>query len=130
MNLKKNIICSKKIIIFLFMVLCYITSYSSPVSQNINRKKEVEKVFIKEEKIFNSFKDYLDVKKIDTNIYFYENNSEIQFVPNKIKNLFINGKYKENLEFYIDQKIFKFYNIATDITRSMRNWKFWLVKRN
>lgn len=121
MNLKKNIICSKKIIIFLFMILCYITSYSSPVSQNINRKKEVEKVFIKEEKIFNSFKYYLDVKKTDTNIYFYENNSEIQFVPNKIKNLFINGKYKENLEFYIDQKIFKFYNIATDITRSMRN---------
>ena len=121
MNLKKNIVCSKKIIIFFFMILCYITSYSSPVSQNIDRKKEVEKVFIKEEKIFNSFRYYLDVKKADSNIYFYEDNNELQFVSNKIKNLFINKKCKDDLELYFDQIIFNFYNIATDITRSMRN---------
>ena len=48
MNFKKNILYSKKFILFLFMILSCAVSYAEPVSSSNILKKETEKTYIVE----------------------------------------------------------------------------------
>ena len=121
MNFKKNILYFKKFILFLFMMLSYAVSYSAPFSNSSEIKKETEKTFIIKTEPHNPVEYYIAAGKTDTAVHFYENKSELLIIPQKIKDFFVEEEYAEYIKPYAESLLSDLYDIATDITRSMRN---------
>ena len=94
MNFKKNILYSKKFIIFLFMIFSYAVSYSAPFSNSSEIKKETEKTFIIKTEPHNPVEYYIAAGKTDTAVHFYENKSELLIIPQKIKDFLL----KKNMQ--------------------------------
>lgn len=121
MNFKKNILYSKKFIIFLFMMISYIVSYSTPISNIQEIKKETENNFIIENNNDSFNKYYIVISKNNSIIHFYEDKHENTFVSPKIKDIFIQKDFEEYFNIIFKNITHSFYLIATDITRSMRD---------
>lgn len=119
MKLKKNLLKSKKFLIFLFMIFSYIISYSAPSYSTT--KEDIKKNFILEKNSYDSIKYYVVAEKVNTIIYFNENRCETDYIPLKIKDIFINKDCSNDKKIYFKPTTLKLYDIATDITRSMRN---------
>lgn len=121
MNFKKNILYSKKFILFLFMILSYAVSYSEPVSSSDILKKETEKTYLVETNSHNLSEYYIAAEKSNTVIHYYEDKHESSFVSPKIKDFFIEKECEEYFNLIFKNPVHSFYIIATDITRSMRD---------
>ena len=121
MNFKKNILYSKKFILFLFMILFYAVSYAEPVSSSNILKKEAEKTYLVETNSHNLSEYYIAAEKNNTIIHYYEDKHESSFVSPKIKDFFIEKECEEYFNLIFKNPVHSFYIIATDITRSMRD---------
>lgn len=121
MNFKKNILYSKKFILFLFMILSYVVSYAEPVSSSNILKKEAEKTYLVETNSHNLSEYYIAAEKNNTIIHYYEDKHESSFVSPKIKDFFIEKECEEYFNLIFKNSVHSFYIIATDITRSMRD---------
>lgn len=120
--IKNNILFTKKFIVFLCMILSYVVSYSAPeISSDIRIKKETEQNFLIETLSKNPIEYYIIQAKSDTQIEFYENKNDVHIVSAKIKDFFITEEYFEYSLPHNKNFVSKYYNIATDTTRSMRN---------
>lgn len=119
MKFKKNLLNSKKFLIFLFMIFSYVISYSTP---NYSTPKEKTKQnFILEKNSYDSIKYYVVAEKVNTIIYFNENRCETDYIPLKVKDIFLNKDCNNKTKINFKPVTLKLYDIATDITRSMRN---------
>lgn len=123
----------KKLIIFLYMLVCCTFSYSSSVDNNENYLKEknllINSVISLEEK--ESFISELTAH--NPAAYYIvagRNNSfqpcdikqnENQCISEKVKEISDEEKYSENIDFSDEEIILFSYDIATDINRSLRN---------
>lgn len=121
MNFKKNILYSKKFIIFLFMILSYAVSYAEPVSNFNAGKKDTEKTYIAETNSHNLSEYYIAAEKHNPAVHYYEDKHENCFVSPKIKDFFIEKECEEFSNLIFKNPVHSFYLIATDITRSMRD---------
>ena len=121
MNFKKNILYSKKFILFLFMILSYAVSYAEPVSSSNILKKETEKTYLVKINSHNLSEYYIAAEKNNTIIHYYEDKHESSFVSPKIKDFFIEKECEEYFNLIFKNPVHSFYIIATDITRSMRD---------
>ena len=121
MNFKKNILYSKKFILFLFMILSCAVSYAEPVSSSNILKKKTEKTYIVETSSHNFSEYYIGAEKNNTIIHYYEDKHESSFVSPKIKDFFIEKECEEYFNLIFKNPVHSFYIIATDITRSMRD---------
>ena len=121
MNFKKNILYSKKFILFLFMILSYAVSYAEPVSSSNILKKETEKTYIIPKDAHNLSEYYIAAEKTNTTVHYYEDKHEINFISSKIKDFFVKKECEEYFNLILKNPLYSFYIIATDITRSMRD---------
>lgn len=119
MKLKKNLLNSKKFLIFLFMIFSYVISYSAP--DYLKSKEEIRQNFILEKNSYDSIKYYIVAEKVNTIIYFNENRYETDYIPLKVRDIFTNKDCSLERRINFKSVALKLYDIATDITRSMRN---------
>lgn len=123
MNFRKNILFSKKFIIFLMMILSYAVSSASPLKEEKIIKEIPQKTFIIKQEYENPGKYYVSENR-DTSVHIYENKEnkyEEGFTISKIKDLFYEEIFNNFFEPYLENLVFFFYDIATDINRSLRN---------
>ncbi|WP_300359630.1 hypothetical protein [Fusobacterium sp.] len=119
MKLKKNLLNSKKFLIFLFMIFSYVISYSTPSYLTI--KENTKQNFILEKNSYDSIKYYVVSEKVNTIIFFNENKYETDYIPLKVRDIFLNKDCNDEEKINFKPITLKLYDIATDITRSMRN---------
>ncbi len=122
MNIKRTILYSKKLLLFLVMILSYAVSSAAPVSQDIRAdlNKETKKTFITAYEAHNFGEYYIAVNK-ENSLHIYENKHEEEYIVPKIKDFYINEGFEDYVEPYFEKLISYFYDIATDINRSLRS---------
>lgn len=122
MKLKEKILYSKKFITFLFMILFYTVSYSSPSENNIiDVSEKVKQTFISELTAHNPAAYYISPGRNSTVEVYQEKHEENQCIVVKVKEWFGEEKYYKTKEIFVEEVFLSAYEIATDINRSLRN---------
>lgn len=112
----------KKFIILLFMTIIYTFSpAASSENSIIDISKKVKQSFISELTAHNPSQYYIYNGKTSSIHVYEEKHEKEECVLTKIRDFFEKESYSEYFEFYPYDIISYFYDIATDINRSLRN---------
>lgn len=112
----------KKLLILLFMTMIYTFSPATSSETNIiDISEKVKQSFISELKAHDPSKYYIYSGKSSSIHVYEEKHEEEECVFIKIKEVFEDKNHSQDYKFYFYSVISSFYEIATDINRSLRN---------